>query len=268
MAASLTEESGDGTLSLDDLGSCWVMAVLGLLAVVGGVMSYVVAVFGFHWFTYRTWVFDLVVAGGALIAALGWYSGGPGWAAFSAVAIGVMWFVVSRVELRLKGSARLALSTGSELPTLRLRTVDNVIVTHEDLKRQAPVLLVLYRGWWCPSSKVQLDELLDEYDRFAAAGLTVYAASVDSPEQAAAMQAHVGDHITILCDMPASLLDDIGARDTRGAPWYDRLLFGAAKRDIAMPTSLVVDKDGRILTAHRASRVDDRPHRRDWLQRL
>jgi len=46
------------------------------------------------------------------------------------------------------------------------------------------------------------------------------------------------------------------------------LLFGAAKRDIAMPTSLVVDKDGRILTAHRASRVDDRPHRRDWLQRL
>ncbi len=244
------------------------MAVLGLVVAVGGVLSYFVAVFGLHWFTYRTWAFDLVVACGALIAVLGWHFGGPGWAAVLAIVVNAIWFVVSRVELRLKGSERLALSRGSELPTLRLRTVNDVIVTDQDLKRQAPVLLVLYRGWWCPSSKVQLDELLDEYDRLAAAGLTVYAASVDSPEQAAPMQAHVGDRITILCDMPEAELEDIGARDTRGAPWYDRVLFGAAKGDIAMPTTLVIDTEGRILTAHRASRVDERPHPRHWLQRL
>src|SRR5688572_28821389 len=44
----------------------------------------------------------------------------------------------------------------------------------------------------------------------------------------------------------------------RGAspPWYDRLLFGAAQRDISMPAALVVDGSRRIVFAHRSTRVD------------
>jgi hypothetical protein len=73
------------------------------------------------------------------------------------------------------------------------------------------------------------------------------------------LQRHVGDAITILCDVPTSLLDTIGVRDARGAPWYDRLLFGAARRDISMPAALVIDASGRVVFAHRSTRVDDRP---------
>ena len=103
----------------------------------------------------------------------------------------------------------------------------------------SPALLVLYRGWWCPSSKAQLDELVRDRERLSEAGLTIFAASVDRPTEAAPLQQHVGDKITILCGISESLLDDVAVRDQRGAPWYDRILFGAAKQDIAMPADIL-----------------------------
>ncbi len=73
------------------------------------------------------------------------------------------------------------------------------------------------------------------------------------------MQDYVGPGVTILCLVPTSLLDAIGVRDTRGAPWYDRFLFGAANRDISMPATLLIDGSGRIRYAHRSKTVDDPP---------
>ena len=40
----------------------------------------------------------------------------------------------------------------------------------QDLIAGAPALLVLYRGWWCPSSKSQLDELVQGYERLSQGG--------------------------------------------------------------------------------------------------
>jgi hypothetical protein len=91
---------------------------------------------------------------------------------------------------------------------------------------------------------------------------------VDPREMAVGMQEYVGDTITIVCSFPVAVLEAIGARDRRGAPWYDRLLLHAPKGDIAMPTSLVVDASGRIVYAFRASRVDEHARPRDILASL
>lgn len=96
---------------------------------------------------------------------------------------------------------------------------DGKEITDQDLVANAPSLLILYRGWWCPTHRSQLNELVSAYELLSAAGLSVYAGSVDSRSEAASIQEHVGDMITILCNVPTALLDDIGIRDTRGAPW-------------------------------------------------
>lgn len=106
------------------------------------------------------------------------------------------------------------------------------------------------------------------YDQLRAAGVTVFAGSVDAPAEAAPLQLHVGDRITILCDVPTSLLGTIGVRDERGAPWYDPLLFGATRRDISIPAALLIDGSGRVAFAHRSTRVDDRPRPTDILASL
>lgn len=69
----------------------------------------------------------------------------------------------------------------------------------------------------------------------------------------------MNERVTFLSDVPGEALDGFGLRDTRGAPWYDRLLVGARDGDIPMPATIVVSGDGTIALIHRSKTVDDRP---------
>jgi peroxiredoxin len=230
----------------------------GLALALVGVFSYAILLFVIHDFTYRTWLFDGIVSLGVVLAGAAWLRGGNGGPAVFAGVVGLAWFLVTRRELAIRGSDRLRLRRGDTLPTFSLLTTDNRTVTDRDLVADAPTLLVLYRGWWCPSHKAQLDEIVDTYDQLKAAGLSIYAGSVDGPEQSQPVQDRVGDKITILCGVPEELLEQIGIRDPRGAPWYDRLIFGAKEQAISMPASIVVDETGTVTYAYRSTRVDDR----------
>jgi peroxiredoxin len=236
--------------------------------VVIGCGGYLTMLFALRRFTYRTWLFHAVILVGIVLALFGLAVGDTGLPAWIAIGLGLAWFPLTRRELTLVGSERLTLQAGDRLPHFAALRQDGTPITDQDVVARAPALLVLYRGWWCPSTRALLDELLRDLERLTSAGLTTFAASVDPPALAAGMQEHVGDGITIVCSFPVSVLDAIGARDRRGAPWYDRLLFRAPRGDIAMPAALVVDATGRIIYAFRARRVDDRARPRDILASL
>jgi peroxiredoxin len=244
------------------------MAVVGVSVVVLGYTGYLAMLFVLRRFTYRTWLFHAVILVGIFLALCGLAVGDTPVPALIAIGLGVAWFPLTRRELTLVGSERLMLQTGDHLPHFSALRPDGRSFTDQDVAAQAPALLVLYRGWWCPSTRTLLDELHQDLERLTSAGLSILAASVDPPALAAGMQEHVGDGITILCSFPVVVLDSIGARDRRGAPWYDRLIFRAPRGDIAMPAALVVDASGRIAYAFRARRVDERARPRDILASL
>ncbi len=235
----------------------WI-GIFGLVFVLGGLLSYLLLLFVLHRFTYRTWLFDAAVVPGMALAILGRALGGSSPVAWAAVILGGVWFLVSRRELTLRGSRQLKLRKGDHIPAFSLLTIDGRQFTDRDLMARAPALLSLYRGWWCPTSKSQVDEMTRDYESLSRAGLSLFAASVDGPAEAGPLQKKVGDKITILCSLPESLLDEVGVRDSRGAPWYDRFLFGAARQDISMPAWLVIDRSGKILFASRSTRLDQR----------
>lgn len=236
-----------------------VVGFVGLVVVVGTIVAYALMLFVVHTFTYRTWIFDLSIAMGMVLALVGLVSGGANLASVVALAVGAVWFPLVRRELRIRGPEQLLVRRGDRFPAMNVVTTKGEPVTDRDLAAAAPVLLVLYRGWWCPSHRSQLDELVAAYERLTGAGLKVFAASVDGPDESEPIQTHVGDKITILCNVPVSLLDELGTRDTKGAPWYARLIFGAKQQDIAMPTGFVIDATGIVVYAYRAVTVDDRP---------
>ncbi len=244
------------------------MAVLGLSVVVLGYAGYLTMLFALRRFTYRTWIFHAVILAGIGLALVGLAVGDTGLPAWIAGGLGLVWFPLTRRELTLVGSEHLTLRVGDRLPEFSALRADGTTVTDQDVVARAPALLVLYRGWWCPSTRALLDELLGDLERLTSAGLTTFAASVDPPAAAAGMQEHVGDGITIVCSFPVAVLEAIGARDRRGAPWYDRLIFRAPRGEIAMPAALVLDASGRIAYAYRARRVDDRARPRDILASL
>lgn len=244
------------------------MTTIGLLIDLAGFVSYIFLLFVIHRFTYRTWIFDFMIGLGLSTSLIGWALGGSATVALSTFTLSIAWFVITRHELTLTGSKRLEVHVGDQMPAMNLLTTENTLVTERDLIVKTPALLVFYRGWWCPSSKSQLDELIQDYENLSRAGLAIFAASVDSPSDAAPLQQRVGNKITILCNASESLLDEIGVKDQRGAPWYDRLLFGAKKQDIAMPSALVIDTSGKIVFVYRSTRVDDRPRPADMLASL
>jgi peroxiredoxin len=233
------------------------MAIIGLVLVLGAIVSYLTMIFVLHRFTYKTWIFDTAVGAGMVLGAASWFQGGGDWLSWSVVALGIVWFLVSRIELRLVGSHELTLHVGDRVPAMAFLKTDGTRVTEQDLIANAPALLALYRGWWCPSSRAQLNVIMEQYESLSKRGVSLYAASVDEPEAAAPIQAYVGDRITILCSVSEEVLNRMGVLDERGAPWYDRIRFGAAERPIAMPATLVMDKDGSIIFAARAARVDE-----------
>ena len=233
------------------------MSLLGLILVLAGLVGYLVLLFMIGGFTYRTWIFDATVAGGIALATIGWATGSSRATSGIALGVGVFWFGFSRAELRFRNPDQLTLTRGHRLPELRAFTVDGVEVTERDLTAQGPALLTLYRGWWCPTSKAQMNTILAQSDALIDARVALFAGSVDEPAEARPIQESVGDAITILCAVPDTFLDRIGLRDRRGAPWYDRLLFGAARQPISMPAVILLDADGRVLSAERSSRLDD-----------
>jgi peroxiredoxin len=235
------------------------MAILGLIIILGVNISYLTMLFVLHRFTYKTWMFDVAVGAGMVLGAWSWFLEGGSWLSWSTIALGIVWFLVSRIELRIVGSKALTLRVGDTMPAMALLKTDGTQMTEQDLIANAPALLTLYRGWWCPSSKVQLHAILEQHEHLNQKGVSLYAASVDEPETASAMQEYVGNTITILCRVSEDVLKRVGVLDTKGAPWYDRIIFGAQKRPIAMPATLVINTDGRIMFASRSTRVDEGP---------
>jgi peroxiredoxin len=109
---------------------------------------------------------------------------------------------------------------------------------------------------------------MENYEHLNEKGVSLYAASVDEPSMAIPIQEHVGSKITILCDVSEEVLKQVGVLDTKGAPWYDRLILGAPEQPISMPAILVFNKDGNIIFISRSTRVDDRPWANEILTSL
>lgn len=235
------------------------MAMIGCIIILGVFISYLTMIFVLHRFTYKTWIFDVAVGAGMVMGVSSWFQEGGSWLSWSTITLGIMWFLVSRIELRIVGSKELNLRVGDKMPAMAFLKTDGTQITEQDLIANAPALLTLYRGWWCPSSKVQLHAIMENHEHLNKKGVSMYAASVDEPETASAIQEHVGNTITILCSVSEEVLKKVGVLDKKGAPWYDRIIFGAPERPIAMPATIVINKDGRIIFASRSIRVDEGP---------
>jgi peroxiredoxin len=66
--------------------------------------------------------------------------------------------------------------------------------------RGRPMLLVVYRGGWCPSCRAQLTALLPEVDRFLSAGVRVVGISPDPPEVSLRWSRELGLPFPLLSD--------------------------------------------------------------------
>lgn len=129
---------------------------------------------------------------------------------------------------------------------------------------QHRVVLVFYRGGWCPICNHQLGQLSAAHEEIRARGAQVLAISNDRVRKGEAALAHVGPPYPVLVDEESRVIAEyglvVGSRDPLG--WALR------KRAYAHPAVMVVERDGRIGWVYRGRSYRDRPKVRAILEAL
>lgn len=84
--------------------------------------------------------------------------------------------------------ATKSLGNGVKAPTAKLVSNDGTGTSLAELAAETPVVVVFYRGHWCPLCMSHLKQLESAKDDIKAAGYQLIAVAPDSPEQIAKTQ--------------------------------------------------------------------------------
>lgn len=123
------------------------------------------------------------------------------------------------------------------------------LVKQSDLKPGWYLVLILYRGSWCSACQAQLAGLKDDYPKFLAQHATVVAVSVDPVEDSANFNQQWRFPFPLLSDPNLQVIDAYGAR----------LAHGHEGKDIAKPTTLIIDPNKIVRFKYIGRDPTDRP---------
>jgi cytochrome c biogenesis protein CcmG/thiol:disulfide interchange protein DsbE len=143
-------------------------------------------------------------------------------------------------------TAAVSVATAAEAPNFRLPDLDGKTV--ELNARRGAVTLVNFWATWCVPCIAELEAYRGLQERHAARGFSVLAISVDQPQTVARVRSFVRTRA-----FPFPVLLDPDESVYR--------LYGGA----AMPTSVLIDGEGRIVHRKEGYRIGDEA---DWEQRI
>jgi thioredoxin-dependent peroxiredoxin len=140
---------------------------------------------------------------------------------------------------------------GKQAPDFELTDTEGQRVALRDLRRDGPVIVVFYYGYYCSHCVAQLFALEDDLPKFVRQGVHVVALSADPSSQTAARFRQYGRfHFPVLSD-----------RDNQVAEHYGVYTRAAANRDEDLKHgTFLVDRNGQITWAYAGDRpfVDNR----------
>ncbi|WP_394831420.1 peroxiredoxin family protein [Pendulispora rubella] len=171
----------------------------------------------------RPWPFELIVVFGtaAIVMTVRWFDGKGRWAAL--LTGGAIACVLNVVVLSvLARSSRLPpvppeLALGAHVPAVTLQDQGGAPI--ELGKTNGPLLVVVFRGVWCPYCRKELARLAQQIPRFSSSEVRVYGISADDPD---ALLRHQRSS-----ELPFSLLSDPEQKVTAlcGTSMHCLLLF-------------------------------------------
>jgi peroxiredoxin/glyoxylase-like metal-dependent hydrolase (beta-lactamase superfamily II) len=153
----------------------------------------------------------------------------------------------------------LGVRVGEPAPTGSAQDADGNEVTLESLRATGPILLIFYRGGWCPYCNYQVRMITEANDRFGARGVTPVFVSVDRVEEANRTRATYEIPFPVLSDPDLALHRAFGVVHHADGAEVARLrelghdIEAYAGRDhhaFAVPSVFVIDADGRARWQH------------------
>jgi peroxiredoxin len=85
-------------------------------------------------------------------------------------------------DLRRSGLAERAVKSGQVMPSFTLPDVKRGVVSSQDLLKQGPLVVVFYRGGWCPYCNLELHDLQKYLPEFRKRNAQLVAISPQTPD--------------------------------------------------------------------------------------
>lgn len=136
------------------------------------------------------------------------------------------------------------------------------------LEEDAPLLLIFYRGGWCPYCNVQIRQLSEAWPEFKKRGVTPVLISVDKPDAGALAKATYEIPFPVLSDPELKAHEAFGVVETLDDATLAKYReYGIVLEDwsgqdhhkFAAPGIFLLDKSGTIQWAHVARDYRTRP---------
>lgn len=157
------------------------------------------------------------------------------------------------------GLAERALQEGAHFPNATLPDQLGRMVDLAGLSAHGPLVVVFYRGGWCPYCNLELRAYQQALPRIVAAGGTLIAVSPETPDNTLDTAQKNELSFRVLSDARGELADALGIRFELSAPikaLYEKFGHDLPARNgdgawaLPMPATYVVGRDGRIAFAH------------------
>lgn len=97
-------------------------------------------------------------------------------------------------------AAKTALKTGAKMPSFSLSDANGKFVNSADLLKKGNLVVVFYRGAWCPYCNVYLKKLQENLSNIKAQGANIVAISVENPDKSLSVTQKNKVEFTVLSD--------------------------------------------------------------------
>jgi len=156
------------------------------------------------------------------------------------------------------------LEVGATLPVLEFEAADGSSVSTADLS--GPLLLMFYRGNWCPLCMAQIKEIAASYQTLAEKGVQLMMISPQSHKNTAALAKRFDVPMHFLIDNNLRVAKQLNIEALSGLP--AGLEWLGYDSDTVMPTVIITDANRKILYADQTANYRIRPEPDDFLKVL
>ncbi len=163
----------------------------------------------------------------------------------------------SRAEIAASAKEAQPLSAGQAAPSFTARNADGSDFAFDPSALERPVMLIFYRGGWCPYCNRQLAELRHVVPELEERGMDVYFLSADSPKNLdTALHGEAEDlPYTLLSDAKLGAAEAFGLAFRMSNDYYQRAkeygvdmeeASGETHHALPIPAAYLIDTQGAI----------------------
>lgn len=160
--------------------------------------------------------------------------------------------------VRESGVLERAKNVGDTAPDFTLQNAAGQRVNLSDTLAEGPVVLIWYRGEWCPYCNIYLEDIQENVDKFEEAGAKVIAISPAKPDQSWSAEEKEGLKFHVLSDEGSAVAEEYGVVYTlppKIAEYYQKAfnlsaVNGDDRNLLPLSASYVIGQDGVISYAY------------------